>query len=308
MNCKKKYLTYFMVVLALVAVRWVDCKIMWELGKWEYLAIPHTPGFSSEENQGHTVFLGFSTHKRASEVLKRERAATDKDVVVVSYYNLLFPSAHLCYNKSPQRHTMLTLPWGGGLLDGNSWTEFYHLKCDALITKRRNSWDISVVRVLGSLIDRKMMEARLRGAEKAKAEVAGDLYLGFGFVTYYSSKILRQIYIFYFYFPLIAIVLLAIFYSRKMLVALAYYIVAPFVFHPVNFWLAGRLFGKYQLIDNFHWSVWQSFAFLVYLIVLYFFIIKYLRKGNKLRKQEPLTFTEKAVVWFFFLFLVVVRF
>ena len=274
----------------------------------DYWAIPQLPWIEAGCNEGRTVFLGFSTRKRALEVLREERAATDKDVVVVSYYNLLVPVAFLCDNILPQKDFKTLLPFSSGYPEANSVTEFYHLKCDLLVSNRRNSWDVQVERVLGSMFDEDWVREREIKAERAAAKAAGKPFWGIGFTSRYSSKILKRIYIFYFYFPLIAIFLLAKFYSKKIYLALYYFFIAPFVFVPALFIFAGGTFWMYFLDYSVYKGAWFLTIFLIGLLILLYFIVKGIRQGHKQLKREPLTFTEKAMIWFFFLFLVVVRF
>ena len=302
MNKEKKWLVGLGLVLALAAVRWVDCKLMWELGRWEYRTIPEFSGLTADEyNSGDTVFLGFSSRKRALEVLKRELAATEKDVVVVSYYNLIYPSVYLCANKSAEPTPTIFLPWEEVKLGGKESAGFYFLKCDRMIAKRSDKREVIKTMVMGSLL-LPMIEYKEAG-KLGQFKLPESIYY-----PMMSSKILKKIYIFYFYFPLAAILILGFAYSKKVLISLYYFVIAPFVFWPVYFLLSGPLLWKNLLLNNFPWGAWQAFVFWGYMIAMYVIIIKFLRKGRKLRKQEPLTFTEKAMIWFFFLFLVVVRF
>jgi hypothetical protein len=307
-NKQKKWLVGLVVVLALVVVRWVDCKLMWELGRMEYRAIPQLPWIEAGCNEGRTVFLGFSTRNRALEVLRKERAATDKDVVVVSYYNLLVPVAYLCDNRLLEKDFKTLLPYSPGYPEANSVTEFYHLKCDLLVSNRRHSWDVQVARVLGSMFDEEWVRAREIEAERAAAKASGQNFFGIGFTTSYSSKILKRIFIFYFYFPLIAIFLLGIFYSKKIFLALYYFVIAPFFFDPFLIMFGGGTFWMYFLDYSVFKELGIITIFLTGLLILFYFIIKGIRQGHKQLKLEPLAFTEKAVIWFFFLFLVAIRF
>ena len=280
MNKKKKWTVYLGVVLALVAVRWLDCKIMWELARMEYRAIPQLAWIEPGCNEGRTVFLGFSTRKRALAVLKKERAATDKDVVVVSYYNLFVPVAYLCDNRLLEKDFKTLLPYAPGYPEANSVTEFYHLKCDLLVTNRRNSWDVQVERVLGSLFDEEWVREREVEAQRAAAKASGQNFFGIGFTSRYSSKILKRIFIFYFYFPLITIFLLGIFYSKKVFFALYYFVIAPFVFDPLHFMFAGGTFWMYYLDHSVFKGAWFLTIFLTGLFILHYFIAKGIRHSS----------------------------
>jgi hypothetical protein len=294
----KKLVIILSLILALIVVRLIDCKIMWGLAKleYEYLHKNHNSNISSSGS--HVIFYGISDYQAAKRKLKSLMDSSDKNIIVVSYYNLLSPAIYLIYSK---RDDKTILPWLGEITLEKGLNEIYIYKSDRVKVLSKSKKEKLSTMVLGSWL-------LLFKPFNIKRNVQNQFLPEYPSFQISSSRYLRKIYIFYFYFPLLLILLITLFYSKKIFLSLYYFLIILILFHFrfVIFSGAGYLIKIF--IDLTGFSLVWAILFIIYITGLYFLFFKGISFAWNLRKTERLTFLEKSIILFFLLLPVIFRF
>jgi hypothetical protein len=263
------------------------------------------------------VSLGFSNFKKAREILLKEISDRPEKIIVVNYFNFINPCIFLIHNGNTDKSLHLGYI---GLRVTKGITIVRIFKFDFIQIITREKIENLIEPVLDSVFTRVLflLPSQLYFEVPNKNE-KGELYTPLGPIeiweyNLYFSKYLKNVYVFYFYFPLISILLLSIFYSKKLMISFLYFFEMPVLFSPKLFFSSISLPFAYfldkflNIKDPTTLKNLSSIVGVLLFLIFYSIFLKRIFDGLKLVKKEETILKEKFIILFFLLFPIFLRF
>lgn len=283
------YFIFFIIVILLL--RFLDLLLMWELIVKEF----KYQQLDFDASKTKSIFLGFSNYKKGKETLIKNRDKT-KEFIIISYFDLIHPCVFLIDNENsaiPLAFVYLNIKAEKGII------ELRIFKFDLIQIKQQNKTKNIIVPVLDSLLTRLYL---------MKPYEISDYHLDF-------SKCLKSIYGFYFYLPLISILLLSFLWTKKLMISLLYFLEMPLLF-SLKLFLSSISFPFIYCINKFfNANINNTFdspvgLFTIFLIspLVYLLFLKGILHGWKMSQKEGLSLKEKFVILFFLFLPIFLRF
>lgn len=276
----KKIRLFMLILVSLVLIRFIDLTIIWNLGKAELHYLLKTEEWESKNNCYYT-FLGFKGYESAKAELLSISNEREEKVIIVSYYTLLSPAVFLIHNKDSGE--LIFLPWDA-VQTYKGITEVTFYKCDLARIKSNDHIEYKIVPVIGTFLSNLKV-------------LFDDSIVSISWGIDYSMY-LNKIYMFYFFFPLILILVFSYVFSKAVFVSFSYYFI-------MILFLLSKSYGEYPIISTF--KIFYGYGDINLIPLLLFLVISTLcvyvlfflgiKQGLKVIKEKGVTYNEKIVIW-----------
>lgn len=290
------------LVIALFVSRFLDFSILFSLGNREHHFFKMTPFYQKNCDSIYYENIGFSSWENAKEILLKISKEEENQIFIVNFYDFICPIRYLIFNKGSK--AKVELPWIQRDVDGGL-TEINIYKYEYFQVKTKDNIECFFNPVVGApwffLYE---IERDYNKALKSDKLLTGELTVGLSYFYYGNSIFIKEIYLFYFYLPLVGILIL----SRKYKIHLAYlyFFILLILFAPkflISYGIGlGLADGVYEIP-----IIKMIFPFVITILMGVFFI-KNIRDGLKNFKERKLEFKEKMIVLYFLLLPLFLRF
>lgn len=293
---RRKIFYMAILIISLLAVRLIDFAIFSNLGNTEHNLFNKIEDCQEKQDETYYEFLGFSFYENAKKELLKLVEREKEKIIVLAFFDLVCPTRYLIYNK--EKRSFISTPWIGIEVE-KGFTEFNLFKFDFAEEKhdgRNKSYFLPVVGSVLTPYSFSYKNEALGNLEDSKREKSSEFNIVHVEYHFDSSYFLRNIYIFYFYMPLISMLLLRTKYSINL--AFLYFAFMTVVFHPAHFWGYAPLWG---LFNQFETIPLVRLIPIVTAIGYCFLFIKNIKTGIKSIREKKLELEEKYIISFFLL-------
>lgn len=295
---KKRTIIFLLFLLIFIVIRFLDFSLLWHFMS-PYFFNNFFEGakisYSDDNNPNRQLIdafyknivfkeIGFSlSRNEAAKELAKLKKIRDKQIVIVSYYDIFHPLVYLIYNKgddvylSDQHFTI------DSIHKGLSKITFY--KEEYRWVTYNNKKDFRMILILGN--------SCMYLSGMSIVHVDGS--------TEFSDLVLSL----YFYIPYLAIFLLLFFLDSSIFLALFCYIEMFLFFGPPGYFIEKSNSFFYSLFKIESLGLYIGYLQVLVLIILFVYGIYYSIKNKKIFKTKKI---EKYVIIFFIMLPFLLRF
>ncbi len=210
---RKKLWIFLSLIIMLAIVRFLDHSLFYNLTKNDLL---YTATIKNESF--HYVFLGNSSYNNAMHVLLKTQDRVEEDVTVVAYYDIIHPIVFLVCNKGDAKYdSILWASYNSGIKKGLTKIQTYKFEyCQ--VTSQNDSHSFFAC-ILGLPFD--------SYSSSSITEYPGGIHFSLTETTCYGLHVLKKlktIYIYYFFFPLVFILLFGTIFNKGIYLSFLYYL------------------------------------------------------------------------------------
>lgn len=296
---KKKIIYISILVVVLLLSRLIDFSVYSVLAKEENINY-------YRETKIYYEYIGLSNYETAKSILLEKNREEEKRFIVISFYDLLHPLRFLVFNKGKKYSIALFPDFNVRFETG--LTEISYFKSNRVRIKNGKDIHWKYSTVLCSFYHFIF--------KKTKSNSDGILHFyipnRFEMYTLINEPWLKKIYIFYFYIPLILILVFYRKYNIKL--AFLYFLVMPLLFFFNHFMFDSIFFNFFD--DRFSPSIFEESPIMIQIIsvgiflAFWYLILKNIISGiiDIIKKRNKTDLKEKLIIIYFILLPILLRF